>query len=181
MKNLRRQATVVTVLTLLVGGLSVLATNGDDEKKKPIAKPAAVKRTRKNVRMLDDLYKTAVVLITEHYVVDENSVPAGGAAKLLFAAMKKKGWHEVEILDASGEPSNDENVASDDFEKAAIQKLLKGETFVDEVITVKGKPYLRAATPIPVAHKKCVLCHDNYAKAKEGQPIGALVYTVPIE
>ncbi|MBC8291520.1 MAG: DUF3365 domain-containing protein [Planctomycetes bacterium] len=87
----------------------------------------------------------------------------------------------VEFLDASGEPSNDENVASDEFEKAAIEKLLRGEAFVDEVITVKGNPYLRAATPIPVAHKKCVLCHENYAAAKEFQPIGALVYTVPIE
>ena len=54
--------------------------------------------------MLDDIYKTAVVLITTHYVKDENDLPAGTAAKALFAAIEKKGWHQVKLLDVSGEP-----------------------------------------------------------------------------
>ncbi|MFP6767962.1 MAG: hypothetical protein VB859_07325, partial [Planctomycetaceae bacterium] len=64
-----------------------------------LANKKAVNRTRKTVRMLDDIYKTAVVLITTHYVKDEDSLAAGSAAKALFAAIKKKGWHEVKILD----------------------------------------------------------------------------------
>ena len=36
---------------------------------------AAVKRTRRQVKMLDDLYKTAVVLITQHYVTEDSALP----------------------------------------------------------------------------------------------------------
>ena len=45
--------------------------------KKAGRKDAALERTRKTVRMLDDVYKTAVVLITEHYVNDTDDLPAG--------------------------------------------------------------------------------------------------------
>lgn len=55
------------------------------------AKDPAVERTRKQVRMLDDLYKTAVVLITTHYVDEASDLAAGEAAVALFAAMKEKG------------------------------------------------------------------------------------------
>lgn len=142
---------------------------------------AAVERTRKTVRMLDDVYKTAVVLITEHYVTEESDLPAGTAAKALFAAIKEKGWHDVRLLDAAGAPINDENIPQDDFEKEAIKRLLKGEKYYDQVVERDGKSYLRAATPIPVVMKKCVMCHDNYAEVPEGQAIGALGYTIPIE
>jgi hypothetical protein len=37
------------------------------------------------------------------------------------------------------------------------------------------------ATPIPVVLKKCTLCHPAYEKAKPGEPIGALGYTIAIE
>ena len=47
--------------------------------KKP-KKDRAVERTRKTVRMLDDLYKTAVVAITTHYVNDTDDLSAGSAA-----------------------------------------------------------------------------------------------------
>ncbi len=143
--------------------------------------PAAVARTRKQVRMLDDLYKTAVVLITTHYVEEDSDLAAGEAAKALFAAMKEKGWHEVRLLDATGEPIEEVNAPKDAFEKRAIQSLKNGETFVDRVITRDGKYYLRAATPLPVVMEKCVMCHANYAGVRKGQPIGALGYTIPIE
>lgn len=141
----------------------------------------AVARTRKTVRMLDDIYKTTVVLITTHYVKDADSLPAGTAAKALFAAIKKKGWHEVKILDVSGEPYNDDNVAKDAFDKAAAKMIKSGEAYVDEVIKKDGKPYLRAATAIPVVMEKCIMCHANYKKAKKGEAIGLLSYTIPVE
>lgn len=142
---------------------------------------AAVERARKQVRMLDDLYKTAIVLVTTHYVEEESDLAAGDAFQALFAAMKEKGWHEVRLLDASGDPIDDENTPNDAFEKRAVQALKNGETFVDRVITRDGKAYLRAATPIPVVMEKCVMCHENYKGVREGQPIGALGYTIPIE
>lgn len=167
-----------------VGVVALTAAAGvfvtaQDKKNEP--KPQQVEQARKQVRMLDDLYKTAVVLITKHYVNDKQTASAGTAAKLLFKSMKEKGWHEVELLDVSGKPYNDENVANDDWEKSAIKELKGGKAFVDTVISKDGKPYLRAATPIPVVMDKCTLCHENYKEAKAGQPIGALVYTLPIE
>ena len=58
------------------------------------AKPetdAAVERARREVRMLDDIYKTSIVLITTHYVHDDDDLPAGAAFKALFAGVKEKG------------------------------------------------------------------------------------------
>lgn len=172
------------LLAVAVCVTSVLADKPEKPKANAVGKApdkAAVARTRKTVKMLDDVYKTAVVLITEHYVNDADDLPAGTAAIVLFDAIKKKGWHEVRLVDASGEPIDEENTAQDDFEKGAISGLKQGQSFVEEVVTRDGKHYLRAATPIPVVMKKCTMCHPNYEKAKTGEPIGILSYTVPIE
>jgi hypothetical protein len=131
--------------------------------------------------MLDDLYKTAVVLITEHYVDESSDLPAGTAAKALFAAMQEKGWHEVRLLDATGQPIEEGNAPADDFEREAIRQIKAGESYVDQIIQRDGARYLRAATPIPVVMTKCTLCHEHYKKAKPGEAIGALGYTLKIE
>lgn len=146
-------------------------------------KPAdpAVERTRKQVRMLDDIYKGGIVLITENYVRDENDLPAGTAFKKLFETAEKKGWHSVRLLDATGEPYNEENTPKEGFEKKAVEQLLAGEPYYDEVVREGDKSYLLAATPIPVVMEKCIQCHENYKGVKEGHPIGALAYKVPIE
>lgn len=168
------------VIGLIMTALLVL-TNLPGSAKKP-KKDAALARTRKQVKMLDDLYKTAVVLITEHYIEDDSSLPAGTAAKALFAAMKKNGWHEVRLLDVAGEPLEEENVAKDGFEKKAVAAMKAGKPYYDEVEQGKdGKRYLRAATIVPVVMKKCILCHPNYADAKKGAAIGTLSYKLLIE
>lgn len=149
--------------------------------KKEKRKDQAVERTRETVKMLDDVYKTAVILITTHYVNDEDDLPAGSAAIALFDAIKKKGWHEVRLIDASGEPIDDENTAKDDFEKAAVKQLKAGKSWHEEVIKKDGKRYLRAATPIPVVLQKCTKCHENYKAAKKNEPIGILSYTIPVK
>lgn len=151
---------------------------GEEKKAEP---DAALERTRKTVRMLDDVYKTAIVLITEKYVNNPNDLPAGRAFKALFDAMKKKGWHEVRLLDATGEPIEGGNAPRDDFEKQAIKKLLAGDSYYEQVVTKDNKRYLRAATAIPVVMQKCITCHPNYADAKKGQAIGALGYTLAVE
>lgn len=136
-----------------------------------------VERARREVKLLDDIYKTAIVLVTEHYVDEKSDVPAGEAFKLLFATMKKKGWHEIRLLDASGEPINEENRPKDAFERAAIEALLAGKPYYEEVSSANGKAALRAATPIPVVMEKCVMCHENY---RGKTVIGALGYTLPL-
>jgi hypothetical protein len=140
-----------------------------------------VERARKTVMMLDDVYKTAIVLITDKYVHDEGDFPAGSAAVAWFDAINSKGWHEVRLLDATGIPHDDKNTARDDFDRRAIEQLKSGKPFVDQVEDKQGKRFLRAATPVPVVLKKCVMCHDHYADAKAGEPIGVLSYTMPIE
>ena len=140
----------------------------------------AVARTRREVKMLDDIYKGGIVLITENYVNGTEDLPAGTAFKKMFEAAKKNGWHEVRLVDATGDPYAEENVAVSDFEKRAVKELLAGKPFVEETITEKNKRYFLAATPIPVVMEKCTMCHSNYDLNKEGLVIGALTYRVPI-
>ncbi len=163
---------ITTILSLSVGSIS---------QAEPTEKDAPLERARKTVQMLDDIYKGGIVLITENYVHDDNDLPAGVAFKKLFAAAEEKGWHSVRLLDATNEPYNPENAPADEFEKKAIQALLAGQPGYETVIEKEGKRYLRSATPVPVVMQKCTMCHEHYADAKPGAPIGAISYTLPIE
>lgn len=176
-----RRARIGLLLVLLAVGAGIVVQNRLSAQGKDVKADAALERTRKQVRMLDDIYKTAVVLITEKYVNSDTDLPAGSAAKALFSAIKKKGWHEARLVDATGDPLVPANAPADDFEKEAVRQLLAGKTGHEQVIEKEGKRFLRSATPVPVVMKKCTLCHENYKTVKEGQPIGAISYTVPIE
>ena len=137
----------------------------------------ALERARREVRMLDDLYKTAVVLITDQYVNKVGDVAAGELARDLFAAMQKKGWHEAHLVDATGKPINRENRPRDEFESRAIEKIRGGQTYYEEVVREKGRRTLRAATVVPVVMQKCTICHPGY---KQGDLLGAISYKLPI-
>lgn len=66
---------VIATVFFVVLAMSLLQLNRSraaDVKEDP-----AVERTRRQVRMLDDVYKTAVVLITKHYVKEDSDLPAG--------------------------------------------------------------------------------------------------------
>ena len=152
---------------------------GETEVEKPTAE--AVARARENVQMLDHIYKTTVVLITDTYVNTDKDFPAGSAAIALFDAVSKAGHHELKLLDVSGEPHNDDNVAVDAFDKEGVRRLRAGDSYYDQVIVKDGKPTLRAITPIPVVMQKCVMCHDNYADVEKGAAVGAISYTIPIK
>jgi hypothetical protein len=141
-------------------------------------KDAALERTRRQVRMLDDLYKTAVVLITDHYVDDVSDTAAGEIARDLFAAMKEKGWHEARLVDGTGKPVSQKNVPRDDFERAAIAKMKAGEKYYEEVTGSGDKRVLRAATIVPVVMEKCIICHPG---TKKGDLLGAISYKLSVE
>ncbi len=176
---------LLTVGVLIVGIEGLSMSQGlmaaEPAKAEPAKSDPAVERTRREVRMLDDIYKTSIVLITTHYVDDKDSLPAGSAFKALFDTVREKGWHEVRLIDATGDPYNAENAPKDGFEKMAIKKLVGGKSMVDEVVTEGNKRYLLAATAIPVVMEKCVLCHANYKDVPKGVAIGALGYKVPIQ
>jgi hypothetical protein len=171
------KVTSAAVLGLLI---ALAAPQGIADEARDTPSDAAVERARREVRLLDDIYKTSIVLITTHYVHDDDDLPAGSAFKALFAAVKKKGWHEVRLLDATGEPYNDENTPKKGFEKKAVKQLLNGAAVYNEVVTEGDKRYLLAATAIPVVMDKCVMCHENYKNVPKGKAIGALGYKVPI-
>ena len=161
------------ILTAL--GLLSLSLLQADEKKSP--DPASVERARESVKMLDDLYKTAVVVITNKYVDKQGDTPAAEVAKDVFAAMHKKGWHHARLVDATGKPKNKDNVAKTDFEKKAVEAMKGGKTYLEEIGEKEGKPVLRAATLVPSVLKKCALCHGG----KEGRVLGTIVYEMPIK
>jgi hypothetical protein len=142
---------------------------------------AAVARSRKTVKMLDDIYKQTVVLITDKYVHDEDDFAAGSAAVALFDHVTKAGWHDVRLIDVTGQPYDDENVAKDEFEREGVKRLKSGENYFDQVVTDNRGPRLRAITPVPVVLQKCVMCHEHYRDARSGEPIGAISYSVAIE
>ena len=167
---------LVVGAALLLVGASLLPGEGTKADKSD----AAVERTRKQTKMLDDLYKTAIVLITEHYVKGDEPA-AAVAGKLLWKVMKEKGHHEVRLIDATGDPLEESNVAADDFEKMAIKQILGGKASVDQIVEKEGKRYLRTATIVPVVMEKCKSCHPNYKDVPKGKAIGALAYTLPIE
>lgn len=180
MTNLRNVfLSIGGLLSLMILGTSVFCQAFAEEKSEKPA-DAALERARREVRMLDDIYKTSVVLITTHYVDDKTSLPAGSAFRALFKAVKEKGWHEVRLLDATGQPYNDENLPKDGFEKRAIKQLLDGKASYDEVVTEGDKRFLLAATAIPVVMDKCIICHENYRDVEKGRAIGALGYKVPV-
>ena len=141
----------------------------------------AVERARKTVKMLDNIYKQTIVLITDKYVHDVDDFPAGSAAVALFASISKSGSHQVRLIDATGNPYEEANVAKDAFEREAIKKLKAGAALHEDVVSVDGKPQLRSVTPVPVVMEKCIMCHEHYADAKKNEPIGAISYIVPIE
>ena len=178
MKTQSRMIVLAAVSTVALG-LAIQARSHAEDK--AAGTDAALERTRKQVRMLDDLYKTAIVLITDKYVNSDKDLAAGTAFQALFGAVKEKGWHEVRLLDATGDPLDSKNAPADAFEKEAIKQLLAGKAGYEQIVEKDSKRYLRSATTIPVVMKKCIMCHPHYEDAKPGQAIGALSYTIPIE
>lgn len=160
------------VMTLAVTPRTV-SQAADGEPRDP-----AIERARRETRMLDDLYKTAIVLVTKHYVDESSDLAAGSAFKVLFKGMKDAGWHEVRLLDGLGKPINDENLPQDEFEKTGIQAVLDGKATYEQVEARNGKRVLRTVTTLPMVMEKCSLCHDNY---KDKKIVGGLGYIVPVD
>jgi Protein of unknown function (DUF3365) len=166
----------LTVIGLCLAG-SMFATAqdaADAERNQP-----AVERAKKQAKMLDTLYKTAIVLITENYVEGSEDLAAGDAFQALFKSMKDNGFHEVRLLDATGDAYDPDNAPKNDFEKNAVKALLAGKPIYEEVMSEGEKQYLLSATPIPVVMEKCTICHSNYEGVKG--PIGSLALKIPLD
>jgi len=166
---------------LCLATLSATIVSAQESESKTDRTDAAIERSRATVKMLDNIFKQTIVLVTDKYVHDEDDFAAGSAAVLLFKNISESGNNKVRLIDATGDPYESENVAKNDFEKEGIRRLKGGAKGHEEVVTIGGKSFLRSLTPVPVVMQKCVMCHAHYADVKKGAPIGAISYIIPIE
>jgi hypothetical protein len=148
-----------------------------DEKNPKGADAAAIERTRATVRMLDNIHKGYVIEITKTYVKAKEQAPAAAVLKRVFAFMEKNGDGTGRLIDATGSPLRDTNVAKTDFEKKAVEAIKGGKPYIDEVAMKDGKPVLRAATVVPAVMDACLNCHPQ---VKKNDVMGALIYEIPI-
>jgi hypothetical protein len=155
-----------------VGTIGLFAFSASGAGSPPESDPA-LDRTRAQVKMLDDLFKVAVVDITNRY----DGPPAAKVAKTIFAAAKDKQYFIAKLLDATGSPQNEANVPGDDFERRAAEAMKKGRTYLEEVIGQGSSRHLRAATVVPAVTKKCAKCHG----VNEGDLLGFLSYDLPVK
>jgi hypothetical protein len=137
-----------------------------------------LEHARKTVRMLDDVYKTYIVLITKEYVDDPSVLPAATLSKRVFKSMNKKGWHKTRLLDATGTPFNPENNPRDEFERDAINAMISGRTYFEKIEKIDGKDHLRAVTSVHAVIKGCISCHPS---SRVGDLLGGIAYIVPLE
>ena len=177
--KMRGRSLAALVLFGVAAAVIAAAPKSGEKASQPSKK--SLEHARHTVRMLDDVYKQTIVLITDKYVHTESDYPAGSAAVDLFAAITKKGWHDVRLIDVTGAPYEEKNVAKDAFEKEGVKQLKSGKAYYEQIVEEDGKQYLRAITPVPVVLQKCVMCHPHYEDVKKGEPIGAITYKVSLD
>lgn len=165
-------AAPVAVALILAGGWAARSQAADVDPAKPVKMPLA--QARQTVDMLNDLYVNSVVLTHGTYVKDRGTVAAATVARQVFEAMARKGWPETRWLATTGRAFNPAHNPKDAFEKDAVTALKKGEPRFERI--ENGK--LRVATLVPLVDKSCQMCHT---RDKVGDPIGGLLYTIPLE
>ena len=143
----------------------------------PSEKDRNLRSARRETKMLDTLYKTAIVSVTQTYVENDSSTAAITTFQPVVKAMKDGNYHVVRLVDGLGEPINPENSPKDAFEKRAVKEMLAGKDMIDAVEVIDGKEYLRTMTTLPMALEKCILCHDNYRGKKI---VGGVSFLLPL-
>jgi hypothetical protein len=172
MKEHRSRRFLWGMSVLSLGLLAVAGLTSSRAGAAPAADDAALERTRTQVKMLDDLFKVAVVDITNRY----SGPPAAKVAKAIFEAAQKNKYFNAKLLDVTGNPMNESNVAEDGFEKRAAKAIADGKPYFEEVVGEGDSRRLRAATVVPAVLPKCASCHG----VKTGELLGFLSYDVPV-
>lgn len=143
-----------------------------------ISREKASERARKTVYMIDDMYKTFIFLVTKEYITDPTMFSALVLSKKVFETMSKKGWHEARLLSSDDAPHNPDNLPKDNFERNAIEALVSGKNYYEEIEKVGGKYYLRSATSMIAVMEGCMICHPG---KKVGNLLGAISYKICID
>ena len=171
-RSKRFTGTLGTLLAsaIWISGAVPPAAATDDREKS--ADPA-VERARQEVQMLDTLYKTAVVSITDRY---QRGQPAIMVAKDVFVAMEEGSFHSARLVDATGSPLGEANEPETEFERKAAEAMRTGETYLDEVVGEGDDRHLLAATVVPAVRERCASCHG----VQKGDLLGFIRYDVRI-
>jgi hypothetical protein len=159
-------ALTVAALALGTGRAGAGSNEGGDD--------AALARARRQVKMLDDLYKNAVVSITRIY---DDGPPAVRVAKQVFKAMEEGKHHSARLVDATGSPLNEVNRPATPFEERAEKAIQEGKPYYEEVVGEGADRRLLAATVVPAVLPRCAKCHG----VKEGELLGFLRYEVKVD
>lgn len=138
----------------------------------------AVKRARRMVKILDEMYKTFIVLITDEYVEDDTMFSALTVSKKVFEKMSTKGWYKARLLDATGDPHNPENSPRTKFERDAIEAFINGKSFYERTEEIGGEYYYKAAASVSIVTNGCTICHPYN---KHGDLLGGFSYTFPLD
>jgi hypothetical protein len=147
-------------------------------KPEDIAVEKAVKRARQTVKMLDEMYKTFIILITDEYVKDSTMFSALTISKKVFEKMNKNRWYKARLLDATGAPHNPENTPRTKFERDAIEAFIYGNSFYEKIEKDESKYYYKAVTSVSIVTDGCTICHpDN----KQGDLLGGISYTFSLD
>jgi hypothetical protein len=134
----------------------------------------AVTAARRQVQMLDALYKNAVVSITERY---QRGQPAIMVAKDVFEAMHKGKYHSARLVDATGSPLGETSEPATPFEKKAAKAMQDGKDYLEEIVGEGKERKFLAATRVPAVHKRCAECHS----VEEGDLLGFIRYELPLD
>ncbi|WP_406696881.1 DUF3365 domain-containing protein [Singulisphaera sp. Ch08] len=174
MRSGRLYCVVCLVASLAAAALVAVLVSGTELRAEESAQDPALTRARDQIKMLDSLYKTAVVSVTKRY---DEGPPAIKVAMDVFGAMDKEGWHKAKLVDASGSPQNEANLPQSEFEKRAAKAMQAGKPYYEEVAGEGAKRTLYAATLVPAVLKRCASCHG----VKEGDLLGFIRYELPVK
>jgi hypothetical protein len=167
-------AAVAAALVLVPASGRYLRADEPESKAAAAAKSEpALDRARDQAKMLDELYKNAVVSITNKY----DGPPAIKVAKDVFGAMEKSGWHKAKLVDASDAPQNEANLPQTGFEKRAAKVIKSGQPYYEEVTGQGAERTLHVATIVPAVTQKCASCHG----VKQGDLLGFIRYEIPVK
>jgi hypothetical protein len=161
------------LLLLAVPALALPALAGEPASKEAPLR-VSLAEGRRLVRMMDDIYKHAVLATHKMYVQDAGTPSAITWAKQVLPQVEAKGWPRAHIFSGTGRPLHPDNEPKDDFERAAVRAFQGGKSAVE---AVEGDT-LRYASEIRVTDRSCLMCH---VRNHEGDLLGGVSYRVALQ
>jgi len=127
----------------------------------------------RTVRLLDDVYQSAVINTHKMYVRDPGTPSAVTWAKQVLRDVNGKGWPAARVFAASQRPLNPENDPADAFEEEAVKQFQRGQPVFERL----DGDVLRYASSIRVVDRSCLTCHVHN---REGDLLGGISYRAPL-